>query len=257
MESEMTIGEKIAKLRREKNHTQEQLAELMEVSRQSVSKWESNIAYPETEKIIKLSRLYGCTTDYLLNNENTDIHSGTETMQGRYEYFQYEKQSKLMLYGLPLWHICIGSGKTAKGIIAVGLRAKGIISVGLFSMGILSVGVFSFGLLSIGCMALGLLAAGSLAAGLIALGAISIGIVSFGAVAIGVFAEGALALGKYIAIGDHARGMFAFAKTEATGTVFEKVGELLDYEQEHVIQLMEEKIPSLFHWMIRLFSKLI
>ena len=62
----MTLGEKLAKLRREKNYTQEQLAELLGVSRQAVSKWESDSAYPETEKLIRLAKLYGCSLDELL-----------------------------------------------------------------------------------------------------------------------------------------------------------------------------------------------
>lgn len=65
----MTTGEKLAKLRREHNYTQEQLAEIIGVSRQSISKWESDGAFPETEKLIQLSRMYNCSIDYLLKEE--------------------------------------------------------------------------------------------------------------------------------------------------------------------------------------------
>lgn len=65
----MTLGGKLAKLRRENNFTQEQLAELLGVSRQAISKWESDAAYPETEKLIRLGKLYGCSMDYLLLDE--------------------------------------------------------------------------------------------------------------------------------------------------------------------------------------------
>lgn len=65
----MTFGEKLSKLRKENNYTQEQLADMLNVSRQSVSKWESNMAYPETDKIISLARLFECSTDYLLKDE--------------------------------------------------------------------------------------------------------------------------------------------------------------------------------------------
>ena len=57
----MTFGDKLSALRREQNYTQEQLAELLGVSRQSVSKWESGAAYPETEKLIRLSALFDCS----------------------------------------------------------------------------------------------------------------------------------------------------------------------------------------------------
>jgi transcriptional regulator with XRE-family HTH domain len=54
----MKTGEKIANERRQINYTQEQLADYMEVTRQTVSKWESDLAYPETDKIIKLAGLF-------------------------------------------------------------------------------------------------------------------------------------------------------------------------------------------------------
>ena len=62
----MTLGEKIAKQRKELNYTQEQLADILGVSRQSISKWESDIAYPETDKLIELGKLFDCSMDYLL-----------------------------------------------------------------------------------------------------------------------------------------------------------------------------------------------
>lgn len=79
----MTLGDKLSKLRKENNYTQEQLASVLGVSRQSISKWESNIAYPETDKLIRISELFDCTLDYLLkdieetthnNQSNEEIH---------------------------------------------------------------------------------------------------------------------------------------------------------------------------------------
>lgn len=65
----MTTGQKITELRKKNNITQEQLADLLSVSRQSVSKWESDLAYPETEKLISLSKIFQCSVDYLLKEE--------------------------------------------------------------------------------------------------------------------------------------------------------------------------------------------
>lgn len=65
----MTTGEKIAALRKEKGITQEELAERLDVARQTVSRWEVDAAFPETEKLIKLSRLLACSIDYLLSGE--------------------------------------------------------------------------------------------------------------------------------------------------------------------------------------------
>ena len=68
----MTFGEKLSKLRKEKNYTQEQLAELLGVSRQAVSKWEADAAYPQTETLIEIGKLFDCSMDYLLKDEITD-----------------------------------------------------------------------------------------------------------------------------------------------------------------------------------------
>jgi transcriptional regulator with XRE-family HTH domain len=62
----MNLSEKIQNLRKEKNLSQEELGEKLDVSRQSVSKWESGVAMPEIEKLIMLSEIFEVTTDYLL-----------------------------------------------------------------------------------------------------------------------------------------------------------------------------------------------
>ena len=68
----MTFGEKLSRLRKDSNYTQEQLADILGVSRQSVSKWESDTAYPETEKLIVIGKLFECSMDYLLKEEITE-----------------------------------------------------------------------------------------------------------------------------------------------------------------------------------------
>lgn len=65
----MTFGENLQFLRKRANMTQEELAERMEVSRQSVSKWESGAAYPETETILRLCDLFRCDMDTLLRGD--------------------------------------------------------------------------------------------------------------------------------------------------------------------------------------------
>ncbi len=62
----MTIGEQIQKLRIRMGLTQERFADLLEVSRQSVSKWELGQAVPEVDKIIRMSELLGVSTDTIL-----------------------------------------------------------------------------------------------------------------------------------------------------------------------------------------------
>ncbi len=65
----MTLGQKIAILRQSVQLSQEQLAEQVDVSRQSVSKWESDQSVPEVSKILQLSTLFNVTTDDLLRDE--------------------------------------------------------------------------------------------------------------------------------------------------------------------------------------------
>lgn len=62
----MTLGEKLQRLRRARGMTQEQLAERVGVSRQSLSGWENDAALPDTANVIALADLFGVTTDYLL-----------------------------------------------------------------------------------------------------------------------------------------------------------------------------------------------
>lgn len=68
----MKLAEKLFELRKEKGWSQEKLAEKINVSRQSISKWESGQVLPEIEKIIELSKIFQVTTDYLLLDENSE-----------------------------------------------------------------------------------------------------------------------------------------------------------------------------------------
>lgn len=79
----MSLGEIIYRLRTEKNLSQGDIAEMLEVSRQSVSKWENNSAVPDLEKIIKLSEIFEVTLDELVKGEGAPqrIVTGTTTPQ--------------------------------------------------------------------------------------------------------------------------------------------------------------------------------
>ena len=68
-EQEMSwIGEKISRLRTDSGMTQAEFAEQMDVSRQTVSKWELGAALPEPDKIVEISELFHVSTDYLLKS---------------------------------------------------------------------------------------------------------------------------------------------------------------------------------------------
>lgn len=69
----MTIGEQIQNIRIQKGMTQERFAEMLEVSRQSVSKWELGAAIPDVDKIIRIAELFDVSTDTLLLRDAQNI----------------------------------------------------------------------------------------------------------------------------------------------------------------------------------------
>lgn len=69
----MILGDKIVKLRKQNGWSQEELAERLGISRQSVSKWESGASIPDLDKIIRMSGIFGVSTDYLLKDEMEEI----------------------------------------------------------------------------------------------------------------------------------------------------------------------------------------
>lgn len=263
----MTTGEKIGKHRKENNYTQEQLAEILGVSRQSVSKWESDIAYPETEKLIKLGKLFGCSMDYLLNEDclepsgqnASQVVSGLDRIHDTLKKQIRERKSEKMLWGMPLYHVgrdahgFFAIGLKARGVFAIGLRAKGVVSLGLLSFGILSIGLLSIGLIALGTLALGLVSVGSAAMGLFAAGAVSVGIVSFGALSFGGFSAGALAIGRYAAIGDHARAMIAIGDTVAEGSLYQHLTTSGPADMAQVQGLLDANVPAFLSWAKTIF----
>ena len=65
----MTLGENIVRLRTQKNWSQGDLADALDISHQSVSKWETDASIPELDKLLKLSELFGVTLDELVRGE--------------------------------------------------------------------------------------------------------------------------------------------------------------------------------------------
>lgn len=66
----MTLGQKLKEIRKKFGLSQEQLAEIMNVSRQAITKWENDRGTPDVSNLQELSKIFGITVDYLLNNEN-------------------------------------------------------------------------------------------------------------------------------------------------------------------------------------------
>ena len=72
-----TFGDKIYQLRKNSNMTQEELAEMIDVSRQAISQWEANLLTPKSDKISALCEIFHVSADYLLSR-NKEIHLENE-----------------------------------------------------------------------------------------------------------------------------------------------------------------------------------
>lgn len=97
----MNFAEKIFTLRKGNDLTQEQLSEELNVSWQSISKWESGQATPELEKIVAISQIFGVTTDYLLKpSEIDELSVKTEILEKQQQQLlsREKKQNKIIRY---------------------------------------------------------------------------------------------------------------------------------------------------------------
>ena len=211
----MTFGEKLYGMRREKGLSQEQLADLLHVTRQSVSKWESGGAMPELDKLIVISDTFGVSVDYLVRDgayreaqgktvvTTADNVAVMEQLHAINSYIKkrdcYEYKSKAALFGLPLVHVKLSKA----GKLAV---AKGVIAIGNVAFGIISIGGICGGLISLGGISLGLFAIGGLAVGGLAGGGVAMGLFAIGGVALGIHAVGGVAVARELAVGGVASG---------------------------------------------------
>lgn len=91
----MTFGQKIKSLRREANMTQENLAELLSISPQAISRWETDVAMPDISLLPPLANLFNVTTDYLLGMETyqKDLRKA-EFDEAFHKYWQHDDKEK-------------------------------------------------------------------------------------------------------------------------------------------------------------------
>ena len=254
----MTFGEKLQKLRKEKRLSQEALAEMLDVSRQAISKWESDQTFPETEKLIIISEIFGVTVDSLLKDgePQSDAQNTSSkpywTSRGRV----FEYKSERQMFGMPLVHINVGLGlRKAKGILAIGNIATGFLSIGLIAKGLLSIGLLSIGVVAFGLLSLALLlAVGNISIGTFSLGAVAFGVFTLGAVSIGVYSVGAVAVASRVAIGDHAYAHIAIGRVVSGVVEFIDTSPSLDLRTisgYEVRQAILQEFPNTSNWIIR------
>ncbi len=235
----MNLAQKLTIQRKKSGMSQEQLADRLGITRQSVSKWEAGSSIPEISKLIALSELFQVSLDYLLKDyldeesgriyvkdydrdrmrgerikeenqleDNLRLEKKVDELTRYIKGVQYTSKTKIM--GVPLVCVRFSNRLGRDGV------AKGIIAIGNFAVGVVSIGAGSIGILSFGATAMGVLAVGALAAGIAAWGAFAIGLFAFGATAVGIYSAGVAAVGKEIAVGVSAIGKTAIGET-ATG----------------------------------------
>lgn len=96
----MEIGNKINQLRKLSGMTQEQLAEKLNVSRQTISKWESDSTSPDLESIVKISRIFHVSLDDLLKEGEVDVANKTDeqiTLEDLMKINLYNRKMTLLL----------------------------------------------------------------------------------------------------------------------------------------------------------------
>ena len=106
----MTFGERLVELRKSKGLSQEQLAEVLDLTRQTISKWELDQSTPDLEYIVKLSDFYGVSTDYLIKGEPSAPTSDSVKFTSG-------------LGGLKLHHVLFSLAGMVAGVCFIGLFA--------------------------------------------------------------------------------------------------------------------------------------
>lgn len=254
----MKFNENLMQLRKSKGWSQEQLGEAVNVSRQTVSKWELGSTTPEMEKLIELSNIFEISIDELVGRYEPEYNAGAQPPEDLYtpsrlSFFNFQYESKTHIGSLPLVHINT-SGK-AKGIVAIGASARGIIALGLVSMGLFSWGLISIGLLAIGGIALGGAALGGLAIGLLAVGGLALGILAFGGLAAGVYSVGGCAVAAKIALGGYASAHIAVGDITSGEFCFRTLRDSMQLA-EHDVSLLRETIMREFPATLKIIADL-
>ena len=135
----MTLGQKLKEIRKRFGLSQESLAEIMNVSRQAITKWESDEGLPDVSNLQELSKVFNLTVDYLLDNDNSlpalsmkkELDKDKYEMNGKcykqilqdyytepweiYELLRSKKHSKLA-WIVNDWVVCAGAMETVDAL---------------------------------------------------------------------------------------------------------------------------------------------
>lgn len=245
----MIFNEKLMELRKSKGWSQEGLGNQLNVTRQTVSKWELGQTTPEMDKLIEMSKLFGVTIDDLVGNQNEK-----EKVVIYPKTFHYEYKSKRTLFGLPLVHVNVGVGiRHAKGILAIGTIARGVVAIGAVSMGILAFGALSLGLLAFGALSLALAAFGGIAIGGIAVGGCAVGLIAIGGFAFGLYSVGGCAIAARVAMGGYAQGHIAIGDKAVGEYAYNHISQLTQDDFANIKEVILREYPNIWRWLLNLF----
>lgn len=132
----MSLGENIYRLRIEKKLSQEELAGVLEVSRQSVSKWETDSSVPELDKLVKLSETFGVTLDELVLDKKpvptveTPVMSTVPTAQEKPASVKKTVGTILLCFAAFVWLVVALYGDVVAGLVlAIPFLSCGLICV--------------------------------------------------------------------------------------------------------------------------------
>lgn len=159
----MIFADKLIELRKKSGMSQEELAEKLGVSRQSVSKWEGAQSTPDLNRILELSKIFGVTTDYLLKDEmeaNTEtaeksISDETEpplrrvSMEEANSFLNANgKRAALTALGVSLCILCVTPMILLEGFFSSDIDAVGIVIMFMMIAGAVGLFIFSGSLMS-------------------------------------------------------------------------------------------------------------
>ena len=220
----MEFRDRLFDLRRQAGLSQEELANLLGVTRQAVQTWEAGTSRPDMDNLVSLADYFKVSLDYLILGREPAPPSAPTIVNNYYngqpERRHYEYRSKRTLFGLPLLHINCGFGRNywAHGIIAIGNVATGFVALGGVAFGLLTLGGVSIGLLlALGARATGTLSIGGVAVGVLAWGGVAMGWLAVGGCAVGVYAAGGAVVGSQVAVGSAAAAQHLAIGVDADG----------------------------------------
>lgn len=93
----MNFGDNLKKLRTSKGMSQEKLAEKVNVSRQSVSKWETGDAYPEMNNLLELCKIFHCKINDLVNDSILDVNNLDDEVKNKIISLKKEESKKMKI----------------------------------------------------------------------------------------------------------------------------------------------------------------